>query len=325
MSAIALGVGVVGAASSAYGASQTPSLGAGARRGARLAAQGTYQGYRGAAPGYLAMNQQYQPQYLSLGASNLEDLFFGNAGGTMSYDRYSSKGKFQGTSSYNQPSSRGLLDILGQATPQLQGIYNESANLGRESDYAALRKYLPQTRDLYRQANPEVAALQDQISGDASQQLALGDQIDPNTGYRITQGVRGDWANRGLGGSLPAGLAESLQLYGGGQQLRQQRQGYALSSLDRLAATSPDYTSFILNQRGAAPSAMSFLTQQQPLAYQGNMFDPNQQQSAIAGMRYGAESGMANQANYAALGAGALKLSGSLMRYNQNQQQRKEL
>lgn len=71
--------------------------------------------------------------------------------------------------------------------------------------------------------------LADSLRSQAATGLAEGSQWNPEDLARTTAGVRSSWANRGLGTSMPAQLDETLAVLGGGENLRQQRQGFAQS------------------------------------------------------------------------------------------------
>lgn len=121
------------------------------------------------------------------------------------------------TTTVATPAQRGLLDIYTQdLAPRLQQTQADTT----AANYASLRNL-----------NPNSAALFDSLQSDAAKGLQLGNRLAPEDAWRITQGVRGDWANRGLGTALPAGMDEALQLYGGGEQLGQQRRANATNAL----------------------------------------------------------------------------------------------
>lgn len=314
-----IAAGVLGAGATAYGASQTPKPGQGARQATREQAQGTLQGYAQTTPLSYALSQTYQPAYLGLGSQNLQQLLFGTPEQTINrqvgWGRLNDNGQYERTANIAQqiPASMGLFDILGQAQPRLTQLSNQAVG----QQLGTLNQYLPQAQQYYAQANPELDALRRQLGLVAQQNLALGGQLDPSTRNAITSQVQADWANRGLGQAMPAQLNEALQLYGGGEALRQARQQQAAGIYNNLAGTQPDYSSFILGL-GNQPLAqsMQFLQGQQPLSYQGNTFDPYNPTAAgsgAAGMSAATQAALSNRDLYAGLGGGLLNLSGSFL------------
>jgi hypothetical protein len=185
------------------------------------------------------------------------------------------------TMDWSTPASEGLLDVAGDATKRFTQMGIESANMGRDADIAALQKYAPMYAQQAEQMNPELMALRRQLGLDASQQLALGDRMNPDQMSRVRNDTYGRFANQGFNpGSGQFVDANALLNYtGAGQALRQQRQGYALNATQELASTAPDYLRFILGQQGAMPAAMSFIQNQQPLTYAKN-YDPMNSQSS---------------------------------------------
>lgn len=122
----------------------------------------------------------------------------------------------------------GLLD-------QTAGAAGTAADLntyGRASNVADVQTLGPAAAGAVRSLNPGGSALYDQLTQTASSQLAAGTQIDPATATRVTQGVRSDWARRGLGDSAPGQLDEALQLAGSGQSLLAQREGAASDAIN---------------------------------------------------------------------------------------------
>lgn len=117
------------------------------------------------------------------------------------------------TGTSTSPARRGLLDLY---TNEIQPALRRGNAATSTANYADLRNL-----------NPGVTALYDALQSDAEKGLKLGTRLDPESVNRITTGVRGDWAGRGVGNALPAGLDEALQLNAGGQDLLQRRRGTA--------------------------------------------------------------------------------------------------
>jgi hypothetical protein len=261
-------------------------------------AVGTMMGYRQTLPMALALNQIYQPSYLGLGTSNLSRLLLGAPEETQTsyapawfYGDHlpTSAPKWQNTLTgeisdikpaggqagnwqkvyargQTVPAQGGLLDLLGQVSPRLTELGTQSSTAAREANLAALERFMPQYRAAYESANPEMARL----FQSADMGVKLGSRWNPEDLNRVTGSVRGDWAGRGLGASMPAASAEMMAILGGGEGLRSSRMNQAQS----IYGMTPNYASLILGEQGTLPSSMNFLTGQQPLTYQGNQYNP---------------------------------------------------
>lgn len=162
------------------------------------------------------------------------------------------------TGLFGDSATPGLLQTYRETWPTLA----DATKATRTANYNDISSLGPGMVQAIRAANPAQAAAYDQLLTGAAQDYAAGDRLTPDQTYNIVNPVRADWARRGLGGSAPAQLDESLQLFAGGNQLAQQRrsnlagavnQGNALYSLPALnwlgAAAAPDTTLM-----GATPS-----------------------------------------------------------------------
>jgi hypothetical protein len=319
-----MGAGIAAAAIGAAGAigggilnakgSKPPSAG----KMIRSTAQGTASSYADWLPQTLLLNQQYNPYVLGQQGMDLNSLLFGTPGGTremqgMFWDAKNRRMK-SGVQSYEQEATPGIVSTLGRLSEAMRGIEQSGSDAARQADIDALNRFLPGAKSAYEASTPEQTALRGALSQSAMQQMGLGSQIAPEDSYRITSQVRNDWANRGLGASNPAMLSEAMQLFGGGEQLRQSRQGFGLNTLDALARTQPDYAGFILNQRGNLPTSLSMLGMQQPIAYQGLQFNPwNQPQgAAIASAQGRMQAGQNTAGALMGTGMGLANLAGTL-------------
>lgn len=299
--------------SSKGGASKTPIT----------AARSSLEGWQQSMPLALNLSRGYQPAFLQQGGQNLQQLLFGSPeqiyNQSVGYGKQRKNGTWEKNAnvSVNSPASIGLLDTLGQAAPRLQDLYQQGARRGVESNMGLLNDYLPQAQSYYDEASPELMALRRQMGLDASQQLALGNQLDPNDAYRISQSVRANYANRGLGRSNQADLSQALSLYGSGENLRAQRQGYAGNTANLLSQTQPDYSRFIMGLGGnPVGDTLSFISNQQPVAYQGNTFDPynpTAAQLSATGLGYSQWFDTKRMNSTAAIGKGVGDIAGSFM------------
>jgi hypothetical protein len=154
--------------------------------------------------------------------TSLSDAYLKSAGPTFATE---AQYKPQYVDLMNQLTQRqlsGSLDTYAGALPRISELQGQAAGLDTQN----FMRLAPGALEALRQSNPAQAALIDQLNQSASAGLAAGAQLSPEDSYRIAQGVRGDWASRGLGASDSARIQEALALGVGGEQLRQQRQQF---------------------------------------------------------------------------------------------------
>ncbi|CAK0765735.1 conserved hypothetical protein [Gammaproteobacteria bacterium] len=128
---------------------------------------------------------------------------------------------------YGSGNQAGMLDMYQQAMPGLQDTQRAALSGDRAATVGDVGTLGRSAASSIQGINPEQTGLMKSLSTQAQQGLDAGSNLDARDSYRITQGVRSDWANRGLGVSAPAQLDEAMNLYGGGEQLKAQRQGVA--------------------------------------------------------------------------------------------------
>ena len=162
------------------------------------------QGFEKGAPTQLALQQQYQPQYTQADLGAMNDSLKG----------------INGEPGYLSMFSQDVVPAITSA----QTTANTATRTGTMNDLSTL---LPGLNSTIAAANPGGTALQSALTKSATDQLALGTQLDPNAVYQATQPVAASYAARGLGTSDPSQLAQSLQLYAGGQNALTQRQNTA--------------------------------------------------------------------------------------------------
>lgn len=151
------------------------------------------------------------------------------------------------------PGQRGLLDLYSKdILPKLSSAQAAAASQQRAADIADVRRLGPQAQAAFRAANPQQAKLLDALNDSAMSGVQAGSRLGADDIYQINSRVRGDWANRGLGTSQPAMLDESLQQFGGGQNLLRQRQQFGLQTAELNKATSVDPFLTILGRPSTA-------------------------------------------------------------------------
>jgi len=123
------------------------------------------------------------------------------------------------------------LNLYGTSTGTAGDIIGGANSLSRWYNIGDVAGGGGAAADAVRSINPEVSALTDALTQTASSQLAAGTRLDPADVNRITQSVRSDWSNRGLGTSPPAELDEAVQQATAGQNVLAQREGLASQAI----------------------------------------------------------------------------------------------
>lgn len=186
-------------------------------------------------PTQLTAQQTYQPGFIDTTLSGVNQTAFGS-----------------GTTPGLVTDYSGLINPLSSATSSANTLarsagINDVSNLGAAAAGAV------------GAVNPGQAALTTQLENTAATNLAAGATPLPSDVTRITQQVRGDWANRGLGDSAPAQLDEALQLYGSGQQALAGREAAAGSAIQAGQNITLPALSLATQQSSIPGQAQSFL------------------------------------------------------------------
>ncbi len=158
-------------------------------------------------PTQISTQQTYQPQLTNLQLQNLNQELTGT------------------------PGTPGYLDLYQNlVAPALTATGTAANTATRAANVNDLATYGPGVTGALSAISPGTAALTDNLTKTATDQLALGTQLDPNSVAQTNAAVNANWANRGLGTSAPAQLDDALQLYGGGQNLLATREAAAGSA-----------------------------------------------------------------------------------------------
>ena len=198
---------------------------------------GVLQDYLGAQPQILATQQEYQPQYTALDLQTLEQSLNGSNG------------------------TPGVLgEYAGNILPTVTRAVNTANSATRAGNAQDLATLGPGTVASVKALNPGAAALSDQLTQTAADQLKLGTQLDPNQMRQIDQTVTGNWANRGLGTSDPAQLDEALKYFGAGQSLLGQREAAAGSAAAQATQLFTDPAFQVLTGTSSAPGVAAGVT-----------------------------------------------------------------
>lgn len=228
--------------------------------------------------------------------------------------RWVTKGGRIGTTSQLQPARTGLVGLYGQAVPQLQGIQNSANSSARDAGVADVNRLAPGLRDAWRGANGQQAGLLDALNASASQQLALGSRLDPDTAAMLRNAVMGGASNRGWGYN-PGDMGQVAMTTGqAGEALRQQRQGFASNVAGYNQAASIDPFAALLQMQGAGPGqAMNMLGQNAAGVSQNNPISGllgYSQDNIMTGYNAAVSQANANANNDAATTSAALGATG---------------
>lgn len=246
--------------------------------------------YSQAMPDLYAAESQYRPLYAGLDLREMAATLFGQPEQEVMQWVDTPTGRYErkrdGNGRYwnlevvdrslqpvTQGAQPGLLDIYGQALPQIQQLGQQS-RAGEIADVAALG---PAATAAFKAANPDQAALLDMLNKQAMNELAMGAELDPSLARQVQQSVRGAQAARGMGYG-PADVYQETYASGlKAEQLRRARQQFAQQMVGINAATTVDPFMAILGR----PSQSSTMTQGFMGQSQGvnaaagpNMFNP---------------------------------------------------
>lgn len=146
---------------------------------------------------------------------------------------------------FGQPAyARLALRNLGILAPGFEEAFGGMTSRSRRRTADDLSSVAPGLFNLYAGLDPNQQQLMGQLNEDALTGLRSGNQLSSSDVYNVTNPVRMDWANRGLGPSGAAQLDEAVRLATAGEALRGQRQQFAsgVAGLN-LATSAPAFDS----------------------------------------------------------------------------------
>jgi hypothetical protein len=230
-------------------------------------------------PAQLQAQQQTRPAYDALNLQSLERVLYGTEG------------------------TPGVASLYRTLVPQVEGMQRDANTAQREQDIADVRRLGPDVQAAFRAANPQQAALLDELNNQTLSELQAGTSLDPTLRNDIENNLRAGSAARGFGFGQPDAVAEAFTLGEAGQRMRAARQTSARAMAGVNQAASADPFAVLLG-RSSAPAAA------------GGVFSAGQGQSGTSGSTaaaafdpfsgYGADVANTNfNANAAARIAGA--------------------
>jgi hypothetical protein len=180
-----------------------------------------------------------------------------------------------GTRTVTQGAQPGLVDIMSRL--------NSATRAANVNDLSTMG---PDALAAMKAANPQMAALMDQLNSQASDELTAGSGLTSEEQRMMQQATRASWAARGLDGTNASAADEVLRQYALGQQLLRQRQGFAqgVVSQDQQAYQDPVLALLTGNGAGTAAQAQGLMPStlfnpESPFA--GNIASANQQMAAL--------------------------------------------
>jgi hypothetical protein len=150
----------------------------------------------------------------------------------------------------------GLVQNYNSLLPVFAAGQVGANSLQRAGNVADVQAFGTPGAEAVRNMNPLMAS----INRTAQQGLDMGGQLMPQDVNRITNQVRGDWSNRGLGGSPAAQLGEAMELYGAGENARQARQSFASQAAGLNNQLALPALSMVTERSTAPADAMGMLT-----------------------------------------------------------------
>lgn len=200
------------------------------------------------APAIAALTAAYGPYYAAAQNQQLQrSLLGGPAQDFTAQYGYTYKGRPQtGSISIPLPETTGLVDL-----------YTQAAGRSRSAEVADLQRYGPELANLYRNLDPAQNNLLQQLYGQASRDLSMPVEDDPEVIRELQQAARAAQAARGFGYSTSDAINEAAFVGREGvlfkDAMKRQRQDFGLRTLGAGAATTPDVSAILLGRTGVAP------------------------------------------------------------------------
>ena len=213
------------------------------------------------------------------------------------------------TTTTNVAATPGLLALNGQIIDSQAQQQAGAMTTQRQSDIADVMNLGPKSMAAVNNADPGSAQLLAMMTGQATNDLALGSNLSAPQTRTVTQAVRAQ--NQGmLGGTGNAGTyAQALGLSAYGQQLQANRRAYAGSTLGTRSAFYGNPFQNILNRTGTTNPGAA-IAQAQGIS--GSSFNPYTPESQYAANIYGNNQQTAMAGSAASASANAGLISGAL-------------
>jgi len=250
-------------------------------------------------PKQLAAEQQYRSQWADLDLATLSRSLGGSEG---------------------QP---GLMEIYrDQVMPALSQTEAQAAQDQAVGRLDTVERYGQRATQALMNADPEKKALADKLIGQANDELSLGASLDPALQRQVSQSVRGAQSARGMAYNPSSAREEAMFSGLQAEQLRRNRQQFAMGVLgQRQAITGDPWMSLVGQPSQAFAAAPGYAAPGGGMGQAGQMFAPGQYESSMFGMNYqGAlqnqalqtQASMANAQNKAAMTSAVIGAFGTM-------------
>lgn len=178
----------------------------------------------------------------------------------------------------------GLLELYeNEVMPRLGQAEANARRVAREADISDVEDLGVRASEAFKAANPEQAALMDELNAQAMSELSSGASLPPSLTRELDQYVRGGQASRGMGFGMADVGQEALIKGMAAEQLQRRRQGFAQQIAGMNAANTQDPFMAILGRPGVSVNQAGMIAGQGQGMNPGNTFNP---ESAYAGSLY---------------------------------------
>ncbi|BAQ84430.1 hypothetical protein [uncultured Mediterranean phage uvMED] len=192
----------------------------------------------------------------------------------------------------------GLLELYeNEVMPRLGQAEANARRVAREADISDVEDLGVRASEAFKAANPEQAALMDELNAQAMSELSSGASLPPALAREMEQQVRSAQAARGMGFGMADVGQEALVKGLQAEQLQRRRQGFAQQIAGMNAANTQDPFMAILGRPGVNVNQAGMIAGQGQGMNPGNVFNP---ESAYAGSLYANNFNAASNAAIAA-------------------------
>lgn len=155
------------------------------------------------------------------------------------------------TESHNLGAQQGLLSLYeNYLAPTMERVQEDTQSSQRGADIADVMRLGPAALAAFKASDPEQANLIDSLTSSAQDELGRGASLDPQLARLQEQSMRGAQAARGMGFGPSDVFNETMGMTQYGEQLRQQRRGYAGQVAGLRQSIYGDPFQRILNRQG---------------------------------------------------------------------------
>lgn len=190
----------------------------------------------------------------------------------------------------------GLIDIYrDQVMPTLSETEGQAARDQALNRLQTVEQYGQRASDALLNADPEKKKLADRLIGQANDELEMGATLDPALRREVQQAVRAGQSARGMAYS-PNSAAEEAYFTGlQAEQLRRNRQQFAMGVLgQRQALTGDPWMALVGQPSQAFAAAPGFAAPAGGMGQAGQMFTPGQYEGQLFAGNY--QGALQNQA-----------------------------